>query len=382
MGSLSTLPPAGIVTEGWPLKVTGFTRPVATAGPRTRGATVACPIASGAVPKVLSTRMRTAEPGSVTRAIMRAVAFEIFISLRLCWEAPQAATQFAFCANEGDARAASAATERTINPDLVLTITSSSLALAAFPPPEAPRAFALRRFDLPALGEVGLRVTRCEPSGCLFLYGYRNACDLDVDREQRAAGGEVESLPLVAAEGHVGRGGLTMDDAAELLARLVHDVETAAAAGVDVALDVDLHPVGHAGFGAAEIGKDAACLLGERAVRQQVVGANMAAPRVIDVEDALVRREGEPVRADHVVDHKRHRAEIGRHAINARDGDVPLIRRERTARIGEVDRAVGLHDDVVRTEQALAAETVGDDGDAAVRLVARDAAGQVLGRDD
>ena len=45
-------------------------------------------------------------------------------------------------------------------------------------------------------------------------------------------------------------------------------------------------------------------------------------------------------------------------------------------------RTVGLDDDVVRTQQALALEAVGDDGDAAVRLGAGDAARQVLGRDD
>ena len=119
MASLSTLPPAGMVTEACPLKLTGLTRPAATCGPRTRGAMVARPITSGAVPKVLSRRMRTEEPGSVTRAIMRAVALVILVSPRLCCDEPQAATQFAFCASDGDERAASAATERTIDvPDL------------------------------------------------------------------------------------------------------------------------------------------------------------------------------------------------------------------------------------------------------------------------
>jgi hypothetical protein len=40
--------------------------------------------------------MRTDEPGMVTRAIMRAVALEILVSPKLCWDAPQAATQFVF----------------------------------------------------------------------------------------------------------------------------------------------------------------------------------------------------------------------------------------------------------------------------------------------
>ena len=66
---------------------------------------------------------------------------------------------------------------------------------------------------------------------------------------------------------------------------------------------------------------------------------------------------------------RRHGAEIGRDTIDASRGHVPLIGRERPARVGEVDRAVGLDDDVVRTQQALALEAVGDDRDAAVGLV-------------
>ncbi len=81
-------------------------------------------------------------------------------------------------------------------------------------------------------------------------------------------------------------------------------------------------------------------------------------------------------------DDERHRAEIGRDAIDAGDGHVPLVGRGGAARIGEIDRAVGFDDHVVRTQQALAAEAVGDDRDAAVRLITRDAAGQVLGRED
>ena len=67
--------------------------------------------------------------------------------------------------------------------------------------------------------------------------------------------GEIERLPIVAAEGDIGRRGLAVHDAAELLARLVHDVEPARAAGIDVAGRVHLHAVGHAGLGAAQIGE-------------------------------------------------------------------------------------------------------------------------------
>src|SRR6186713_1318027 len=77
--------------------------------------------------------------------------------------------------------------------------------------------------------------------GRFFLRRHRNARDLHVDREERAAGGEVECLPVVAAERHVGRRRLTVDDTAELLSGFVHDVEAAAAAGIDVTLRVHLH---------------------------------------------------------------------------------------------------------------------------------------------
>src|SRR5690349_20815002 len=67
--------------------------------------------------------MRTAEPGIVTRAIMRAVALLILVSLKLCWDAPQAATQLVW-ANEGDEKAASAATESANNPSFARMSTS------------------------------------------------------------------------------------------------------------------------------------------------------------------------------------------------------------------------------------------------------------------
>jgi hypothetical protein len=94
-------PPAGMVTLALPPKVTGFTKPAASAAPRTRGPTVTCAKVTGVLPNWLSSLIRTASPGSVTRAIMRRLALPILVSARLCCEVPQAVTQLAFCASAG-----------------------------------------------------------------------------------------------------------------------------------------------------------------------------------------------------------------------------------------------------------------------------------------
>ena len=79
-----------------------------------------------------------------------------------------------------------------------------------------------------------------------------------------------------------------MDDTAKLPASRVNDVKTSGAAAVDVALSVDLHTVGHTGLGAAEIHEHAAAVLRSRAVRQYLVGSNMAPPGVCNVENFFV----------------------------------------------------------------------------------------------
>ena len=65
--------------------------------------------------------------------------------------------------------------------------------------------------------------------------------------------------------------------------------------------------------------------------------------------------------------------------IDAVEREVPLLARQRGAPgVGEVDRAVGLDDDVVRPVEAAALEAVGDHGEAAVELLPGDAAAVVL----
>src|SRR5689334_10344614 len=81
--------------------------------------------------------------------------------------------------------------------------------------------------------------------------------NLYLDRTEMTTAGEVDRLPVVAAKGEVGGRGGTVHDAAELLPGLVHDPHAAGATAIDVAFDIDLHAVGHAGFRAAQIGEDA-----------------------------------------------------------------------------------------------------------------------------
>src|SRR5689334_17677029 len=80
----------------------------------------------------------------------------------------------------------------------------------------------------------------------LFRHGYRNSRDLHLDAAEVVAAGEVERLPVVAAERDVGRRRRAVDDPANLLPGFVHDPNAAGTAAIDIAFDVDLHAVGHA----------------------------------------------------------------------------------------------------------------------------------------
>lgn len=81
----------------------------------------------------------------------------------------------------------------------------------------------------------------------------------------------------------------------------VNDPQPAGAAAIDIAIDIDLHAVGDAGFGAAQIDIDVVRMLGERAVGRHVKGADVATARIVDVEHALVGRKGEAVGHDEII---------------------------------------------------------------------------------
>src|SRR5580693_5300717 len=173
------------------------------------------------------------------------------------------------------------------------------------------------------------------------------------------AAGEVQGFPVVAAEGDIGGSRSAVDDAAELLALWVQDPDPAGPAAIDISFDIDLHAVGDAGLAAAQIGKDPVGVLGERAVGQQLESTDMTAPRVVDVEHRLIRREGQAVGQYKIVDQEAHTAEVGGDAVDAGKGQVPLLRRGWVRpRIGEIDAAVGLDDNVIGTVESAALKAV------------------------
>ncbi len=104
----------------------------------------------------------------------------------------------------------------------------------------------------------------------------------------------------------------------------------------------------------------------------------MAAARVVDIEQPLVGRERDPVRLDECLGQEALGAEIGSDAVDAGILQIPLLGHDAGTRIGEIDRAIRLDHDVVRPIEPPALEAVGNHGEAAVELAARDAAGVVL----
>src|SRR5205814_4224633 len=117
--------------------------------------------------------------------------------------------------------------------------------------------------------ETGHMVNETEPALGLLRRHWETR-DFQVDAPEVVAAGKVKGFPVVAAEGDVGGGRSAVDDTAELLAVPVHDPDPAGAAAIDIAFDIDLHAVGDAGLGAAQIGKDPVGVLRERAVGQQL----------------------------------------------------------------------------------------------------------------
>src|ERR1700719_3363183 len=105
------------------------------------------------------------------------------------------------------------------------------------------------------------------------------------------AAGEIEGLPVVAAKSEVGGGRRPVDYAAQLFAVWIHDPKPARSTAIDIALDIDLHPVGNTGLAAAQIHEDAVGLFREGVVGHQVECPDMSAARIIDVEHPLIGRK-------------------------------------------------------------------------------------------
>ena len=197
------------------------------------------------------------------------------------------------------------------------------------------------------------------------------------------AAGEVERLPVAAAETQVGGGRRAVHHHTQLLARRVHHPQATGAAAVHVAFDVHLHPVRDARRVAGQVSENPVGLPRQRAVGVQVEGADVSPARVVDVQHALVGREGQPVGNHEVVYQQRDGAQVRGDAVYPGVLVVPLFGRcGQRPRVGEVDAAVGLHHHVVGAVEAAALEAGGHHGDAAVGLGAGHAAAVVLAGDE
>src|SRR3984893_16784756 len=108
----------------------------------------------------------------------------------------------------------------------------------------------------------------------------------------------MKGFPVIAAERYIGSRRMPVDNATELLALRIHDPYSPCAAAIHVAGYVHFHAIGHAGFRAAQVGKDPVAPLRDDAVGEQVEGPDVPAPEVVDVEHAFIRRESEPVGKD------------------------------------------------------------------------------------
>ncbi len=109
----------------------------------------------------------------------------------------------------------------------------------------------------------------------------------------------------------------------------------------------------------------------------------MHAARIDDVEDFFIGREGEAIGEEKIAGQKIDRAEIGTDAIDAVEVEIPWLRQIGDVPwIGEIDRAVGLDDDVVRLVERPALIVVGDHRKAAVFFLARDAAREAFAGDE
>src|SRR5579884_4127119 len=208
--------------------------------------------------------------------------------------------------------------------------------------------------------------------------GVRLTRRLDAQGIDRSAGGQKQGFQIGAAERDIGRhlGGA---DNAEPSAVRGEDPGAARSGAEDAAGRVDLHAVGNA------------VALVRRHVGENPPPHDSAGPvqldrmdvlgeaRIGDVEDALVRREGEPVRVFAFDDEAL--AAVRHHAIDRRRRQLALGDGHAQSGVGEPDAAVRFADDVVRPVEPFALPAVHQDfavgvgrpaGDAAVAALADD----------
>src|SRR5215472_8595720 len=177
------------------------------------------------------------------------------------------------------------------------------------------------------------------------------------------ASGEEERLEIRRAEGEVG-GHFGSADDAEPLALAGEHPGAAGPGAEDASFGVHLHAVGHAvRLVGGHVGEDAPP--DHPACRVQLEHVDVLGPaRVGDVEEPLVRGEGEAVRVLEVGDQAGR--SVGHHAIDARVGHLALGERHTEPGVGEVDAPVGLAHHVVGAVEQLALVAVHEHVDAPV----------------
>src|SRR5213592_2714042 len=102
----------------------------------------------------------------------------------------------------------------------------------------------------------------------------------------------------------------------------------------------------------------------------QVESPDVTTPRVVNVEHAFIRGEGETVGQEKVINEKGQGAQIGCNAIHAGKRQVPLLGWQGARPgVGEVDAAVGLDYHIIGTIEPPPLEAVRNHGGAAVDLL-------------
>src|SRR6516225_4992012 len=203
----------------------------------------------------------------------------------------------------------------------------------------------------------------------------------------RGAGGKEDRLQIGAAKAEVSRDLRGADDADPRAVGCEHP-GAAGAGAVDPALDIDLHAVRDTvGLLGRHVGKNAPPHHVASGIELDRVDVLRLAG-VGDIERALVRREGQPVRVLELGDEAF--GSVGHDPVDPGMDEFFVGERDAQTGVGEPDAAVGPADDVVGAVDPLALIAVhqhrhtavgGDAGDPAVAAFAdHEAALQVEGR--
>ncbi len=196
--------------------------------------------------------------------------------------------------------------------------------------------------------------------------------------------GQIERAKIRPAPGEVGDEFGRADLAEQFTGGRI-DPDAAGRRDPDIAAMVALHAVGQTGF---ELGTDAAgedARIGERTIGFDIEDADQRLHGVVDVEQALVGREAEAVGLveQMAVDDKFRRAAAGWNAVDALKAELPrpldaVDRHAAIPGIAEIDRAVRMHADIVRTVEFLIFEMRGNHLAPSVGPLADQGRGSVL----